>query len=286
VAYVRERGDRRVALFADPQGEDRLRFAIRIREGGCSIAYSGVATARSGDMESRDDDAGHAHFVTLYTLEQPACGVSIAIDIESRALAWVDSWECAEIERDCSLASTGPLTRAAEPRADAGAQSFAALLAGMNPLPSPPLSFPPDDAGIAAIHERAVPARHVRARVCVSEHVACATDKPLPRVFHAYRHDLSDELVAVVYLVHGPPTGSPTAMFLLATYRRAGGDPEYVDSMILAGDMGEYGYDGEITAARAVARNRFVWVDGEDKEYVKGRSFRITPAGRIDETIR
>lgn len=169
--------------------------------------------------------------------------------------------------------------RASTPKAATKDAGFAAYVALFPPLDMPS-EFPLGPAAIAEIETRPMQTGHRDSYLCGTRYFDCSDKHGQGDFYYGYRFDISDQATGLVY--YG--ASNTDTQLVLMTYDRTGA---IVSGLVLAGDFDDmkYGFDGEIRADKTIVRNRYVWVDGEEKEYVKDRRFRITPTGNIEETI-
>lgn len=161
----------------------------------------------------------------------------------------------------------------------ASEEEFAAFVSQF-PAIALPQSLPLADDKIQAMKKRAVQERHRDAYLCGTGFFDCKLAEQRSEFFHGYRFDISRQAVGLLY--HG--IGDMEVQLVLMTYDTRG---KPVAGLIVAGEFGdlEWGFDGAIKGDRTIERNRYVWIGGEEKEYVKDRSYRITETGAIEETI-
>lgn len=110
---VRYTGDRQgtpLTLAVVP-GEGAISFELSAAppDAACRFRLAGEATEKQGDLESRYDGEGNAHFVAEYLHESEDCGASISIDLDTRSMAWVSVYDCPRIPEQCRPDSWGPL---------------------------------------------------------------------------------------------------------------------------------------------------------------------------------
>jgi hypothetical protein len=81
-----------------------IEFIIEVTnsDNACERQVKGTAKAKQGDLESREID-GEAVFVQEYTFESPECSLSISIDMDSEAYAWVTPADCKDVDPLCRL---------------------------------------------------------------------------------------------------------------------------------------------------------------------------------------
>ena len=92
---------------------DQIQIELRAdsERADCALRLTGTAVEKAGDLESRDDQLGHSHFVTEYIYERNDCHATVAIDIETKTLAWIAVFDCPALPTSCPPLPPGPLTR-------------------------------------------------------------------------------------------------------------------------------------------------------------------------------
>lgn len=79
-------------------------------DAACRFTVAGEATSpEQGDLESREDEEGAAHFVAEYRHQGEDCGASISIDLDTRSMAWVSVYDCPRVPARCQPDLWGPL---------------------------------------------------------------------------------------------------------------------------------------------------------------------------------
>jgi hypothetical protein len=281
--YRGEWGDRALTARIEPRGSG-VSYALTASGPGCDGRVQGVAAEKQGDLESRDDEAGTAHFVHEYDHETDACSVSISIDREDRSLAWVQAWDCPALAA-CAIDPDRPLTRVNAASAPSPTSftnpAFQSFAAKFPPL-ALPATLPLDPAVGVAIEQRPVERSLYQTYVCGTGFFDCLARERGNVFYRGFRLDLSPQAIALLYR----GVGKRDDQLVLMTYDGAG-KPKA--GLIVAGELDDraYGFDAEIAADSGVVkitRSRYVPA-GDEKEYVKQQTFRVTAAGDIEELV-
>lgn len=200
------------------------------------------------------------------------------------------SGEAKPVKDSDSARSDTPAAKGDAPAARGGAKTAKGLFSAPNSsfetylkgftqgaLPS---KMPLPEVDIQAAKKRPMAREHYDRYLCGTGFFDCKLDEQRNEFFYGQRVDVSRDAVALLY--YG--IGDTDVQWVLMTYDRQG---KPLAGMILAGDFGdmEWGFDGEVRADWTIARNRYVWVDGKEKEYVKDRSYQVTSSGLIEERI-
>ncbi|MEL6342006.1 MAG: hypothetical protein AAFV53_02660 [Myxococcota bacterium] len=153
-------------------------------------------------------------------------------------------------------------------------------LLSSSPRLAAPASFPPDNAARADALTRKVPTAQARTHICPARFFTCKIDEERAEFFVVGHVDISPQAVGVVFL----GLGDLDAPVVLITYAPSG---EIVGGQIVGGAFGdmEYGYEGTLTAPDRLEVNRYVWFNGEEKEFVEDYTFQIRANGAVDRVI-
>lgn len=157
---------------------------------------------------------------------------------------------------------------------------LAAFLKGV-PLLVLPAEFPPNKAARAEVMKRKVSAAHAARFVCGSKFFTCKLEEERQEAFAIGQVPVSAGAVAVVVLLVGE-VDSPVGLVTLSP------KGEILGGHIVGGDIGDFdhGFSGQLAAdGVSLAVNRYVWVGGEEKEYVKDFNFKLRPNGDLELVV-
>jgi hypothetical protein len=79
------------------------------RDNNCEHAVKGTATEKEGDLESREVD-GEAVFVQEYVYKGKDCDLTVSLEMEGQATAWITQGDCPNLDPMCKLEPAGYLS--------------------------------------------------------------------------------------------------------------------------------------------------------------------------------
>lgn len=97
--------------FLDQETSLEFKLTVRNEETGCQSRLEGIATllGEEGDLETRDDDSEHAHFVKEFSFKNDQTQLVIALDLWEAELVWITETEPRMHQAGCSFGGDGPL---------------------------------------------------------------------------------------------------------------------------------------------------------------------------------
>ena len=120
-AKIDVQGDTRYNLTKDgtqialgvTHGKDSITFhlATAPSDPRCRLTLSGTAKEKGGDVETREDEQGELIAVSEYPYESKDCSATISLELDTRATAWVSTYDCTLVPEECWLSSVGPLRK-------------------------------------------------------------------------------------------------------------------------------------------------------------------------------
>jgi len=101
-----------IALGVTPaQGQITFQLATAPSDPKCRLTLSGTAKEKGGDIETREDEQGEMIAVSEYRYESKDCGATISLELDTRATAWVSTYDCTLVPEACWLTDMGPLRK-------------------------------------------------------------------------------------------------------------------------------------------------------------------------------
>lgn len=97
--------------FVDKETTLAFRMMVRNEETGCQTEVEGEAKLRgeAGDLESREDESGHSHFVKEFEFVSDQTRLIIALDLWEAELVWIYEGDARIHQSGCSFGGDGPL---------------------------------------------------------------------------------------------------------------------------------------------------------------------------------
>jgi hypothetical protein len=116
--YRLEKESYQLTLEVEEKGKDRIDFRLSsynsFNENECSGSVEGTASLRQSehdDLESRENENGISVFVNEYVFESKDCKLTIAFDLNTAAMAWVNEWDCTIHGEACPFGDIGMLRK-------------------------------------------------------------------------------------------------------------------------------------------------------------------------------
>jgi hypothetical protein len=97
--------------FLDQQTVLEFKLRVRNDETGCQTELEGMAKLRGeeGDLESREDESGHSHFVKEFEYATDQVRLIFALDLWEAELVWIYEADARLHQSGCSFGGDGPL---------------------------------------------------------------------------------------------------------------------------------------------------------------------------------
>lgn len=91
--------------------EIKFKIAVMDADGDCDKEITGTAKSRGDDGEIRETDSGESLPADQYDYEADGCGISVLLEMNTWANAWIEQWDCPAHEGDCSFSTPLNLPR-------------------------------------------------------------------------------------------------------------------------------------------------------------------------------